>query len=146
MGLKIFKALWFLSVLAVLANLLLTYISLPENVVINDDGPAPLSVQKDTFFYVMTALLAIVNGMVYFISRIYKKNLDLRAWFHGLIITLNVFLIIAMNFIGLFNSGERFDYKRIDFIIYGSVGLFFVWTLSWPVYLLYKKFMVKEEV
>jgi len=146
MGLKIFKALWFLSVLAVLVNLLLTYISLPESVVVHDDGPDRIALQRDTFFYAMTGLLAIVNVMVYFISKAYKTNLDFRAWFHGLVITLNVFFIVATNFIGLFNSGDRFDYKRIDFIIYGSLGLFVLWIVAWPIYLLYKKFFIKEIV
>jgi hypothetical protein len=146
MGLKIFKALWFLSMLAVLANLLLTYISLPENVVVHDNGADRVALQRDTFFYAMTGLLAIVNVMVYFISKVYRTNHDLRAWFHGLVITLNVFFIVATNFIGLFNSGDRFDYKRIDFIIYGSLGLFVVWIIAWPVYLIYRKFSVKEAV
>ncbi|MEJ7647109.1 MAG: hypothetical protein WKF87_21095 [Chryseolinea sp.] len=146
MGLKIFKALWFLSMLAVLANLLFTYMSLPENVVIRDDGEARIALPRDSFFYIMTALLAIVNVMVYFISRIFKKDFDFRAWFHGLVITLNIFFIISMNFIGLFNSGERFDYKRIDFIIYGSLGLFLIWTLAWPIYAAYKKFLIKATV
>ncbi len=146
MGLKLFKALWVLSVIAVLGNLLLTYISLPQNVIIHDDGPTPLALDRDVFFYMVTGLLASVNVLVYFISRVFMKNMDFRAWFHGLVITLNIFFIIAMNFIGLFNSGERFDYKRIDFIIYGSLGLFLVWTAAWPFYVAYKRFFMKESV
>lgn len=143
MGLKIFKAMWFVSMVAVLANLLYNYAGLPETLSLADSA-APVS--REQFFYVMMGVICLVNFMVYPISRLFKSNLDLRAWFHGLVITLNIFFVITMNFIGLINSGERFDYSRISVIIYGSVGLIVVWALGWPVYSLYKKMFIKQSV
>ncbi|HTE33479.1 MAG TPA: hypothetical protein VK666_24020 [Chryseolinea sp.] len=145
MGVKIFKAVWFLSMLAALADLLVTYASLPATVVIYDDGIAPYALSRDNFFYMMTALMAVVNAMVFIATKVFKNDVDFRTWFFGLVITLNIFFIITLNFVGLFNSGERFDYQRIDFIIYGSIGLFLVWAAGWPFYSLYKRLFIKQS-
>jgi hypothetical protein len=84
--------------------------------------------------------------MVYLVSKFYRANEDLRAWFHGLLITINLFFVITMSLIGVYNSAEKFDYSRIGFVIYGSVGLILVWALAWPAYLLYQKFFIKPVV
>src|SRR4051812_2903329 len=47
MVLKIFKAVWFLSVLAVLANLLYVYAGLPEQVLIQDESTGRLLVNRE---------------------------------------------------------------------------------------------------
>lgn len=146
MGLKIFKAFWFLSMLVVLANLLYVYASLPEKVIIQDEGVSFVSVSREGFFYTVTVVIAFVNVLVFIISSIFKKEEDFRTWFYGLVVTLNIFFIISLNFISLFNSGERFDYRRIDFVIFGSIALFVLWSLGWPFYSLYKKIRSKESV
>lgn len=146
MGLKIFKAFWFLSMLMLLANLLYVYASLPEKVAIQDESGEFASIDREAFFYFVTFLVALVNVLVYIVSYVFKKDTDLRAWFHGLIICVNIFFMISLNFIALFNSGERFDYSQIDFVIYGSIGLFVLWAAGWPIYLVYRKFNHKESV
>lgn len=139
MILKIFKAVWFLSVLATLALLLFNYAGLPESVVVQQQGVDAVRISRETFFYLMMAITGIVNFMVFPIAKIYKTNEDFRSWFYGLVIALNFFFIVSMNFVALFNSGEKYDYSRINIIIYGSVGLFVLWMIGWPVYLLFKK-------
>jgi hypothetical protein len=83
-------------------------------------------------------LVAVTNVMVYIIAKVFKENEDLRTWFYGLITTLNIFFVIGLNFISLYNSSERFDYNRIAFVIYGSLALIIVWAVSWPVYVIFK--------
>lgn len=146
MVLKIFKAVWFLSMLATLFNLLYAFAALPEVVILQESGPEQVSAGRDGFFYTVMAIIALVNAMVYAVSYVYKANTDLRTWFHGLVITLNIFFIIALNFISLFNSGEKFDYGRIEFIIYGSILLFVGWALAWPLYSVYQKLTTKQPV
>jgi hypothetical protein len=146
MVLKIFKALWFLSVLVVLANLLYVYASLPESVVIQEESTGAIIANREFLFYVLTALLLVVNVMVYIIGKMFESNEDFRSWFYGLIITMNIFFVFAMNLIQVYNSSENFDYSRIGFIIYGSVGLVVLWAVSWPVYVIYRKLFVKHEV
>ncbi len=139
MILKIFKAVWFLSVLATLALLLFNYAGLPESVVVQQQGVDAVRISRETFFYLMMAITGIVNFMVFPIAKIYKTNEDFRSWFYGLVIALNFFFMVSMNFVALFNSGEKYDYSRINIIIYGSVGLFVLWMIGWPVYLLFRK-------
>lgn len=146
MVLKIFKAIWFLSMIAVLANLLYIYAGLPEMVMIEDAGTGSFSIGKETFFYTLTIVIACINALVYPVSGMYRKDQDFRAWFHGLVATLNIFFIVALSFVGLFNSGERYEYASIDFIIFGSIALFVLWALSWPVYSLLRRLKHKQLV
>jgi hypothetical protein len=133
MALKVFRAVWFLSAMLVLVDLLYVYASLPEVVAVQEADGAQVLLDREMLFYVMLVLIAVCNVLVYLISRVYRQQETLRAWFHGLVITLNIFFIIALSLVSLFNSQERFDYSRIGFVIYGSVGLVVLWALSWPV-------------
>jgi hypothetical protein len=146
MVLKIFKAVWFLSMLVTLANLLYVYAGLPQTVTLLQEGPQGITVSREVFFYSAAAVMALVNAMVYPVSFVYRQDTDFRTWFHGLTITLNFFFIIAMNFVGLYNSGERFDYGRLHFIVYGSIALFLLWALGWPVYRVIRRVTSKQPV
>jgi hypothetical protein len=148
MVLKIFKAAWFLSVMVVLVNLLFVYASLPQDVVIQDKETGRVIANREFLFYAVTIMLVLINVLVYFVGKLFSNQRydDFRSWFHGLIITMNIFFVFAMNLIHTYNSSEKFDYSRIGFIIYGSVGLIVVWALSWPLYTLYRKLFAKELV
>jgi hypothetical protein len=146
MILKLFKAMWFLSMLAVLVNLLYVYASLPEQIVVQDETDGRVLANREFFFYAITMILVLVNVLVYITSKLYAANEDFRAWFHGLIITMNIFFILALNLIQVYNSSEKFDFSKIGFIIYGSVGLVVAWSVSWPVYTLFRKFFPKQAV
>ena len=139
MVLKLFKAVWFLSVLATLVILIFNYAGLPETVVVQEEGPSAFRISRDAYFYSMTGFIALVNMMVFPIGQVYSLQPAFRSWFYGLVIALNFFFIVSMNFVGVFNSGEKFDYNQIRYIVYFSVGLFLVWTMSWPIYLLYRR-------
>ena len=146
MSVKIFKAVWFLSMLAVLMTLLYTYAGLPLDVVVNENGGSLISVGKDNFFYLAATLIAVINALVFVVNKFYIKELDFRTWFYGLVICLNFFFVVALNFISLYNSGDAFDYSRIEYLILGATGLFVVWALGWPAYSIYKKIYLKEQV
>jgi hypothetical protein len=68
------------------------------------------------------------------------------SWFYGLVISLNLFMIVAASYVSLFNSGERFEYERIGIIIYGAIGLMILWAASWPVYSIMRKLFAKKAV
>jgi hypothetical protein len=133
MALRLFRAVWFLSAILVLVDLLYVYAGLPEVVAVQEGAGGQVSLDKELLFYVMLAVVTLVNVFVYLIGKVYSTNELLRAWFHGLVVTLNIFFIITFSLVGLFNSQEKFDYSRIGFVIYGSVGLVVLWALSWPV-------------
>ena len=146
MVLKLLKAIWFLSMLVTLLALLYVYASLPQEVLVQDDTEARVAISNELFFYLAMALIAVSNALVFVIAKVFKTNEDLRAWFFGLIITLNIFLIIGMNFISLYNSEEKFDYDSIAVIIYGSLGLIILWTVAWPVYAIFKRSSLKSLI
>lgn len=143
MILKIFRAVWFLSMLAVLGNLLYVYAGLPEAVTVYESEGTPVSINKESLFYGWLILLAIVNAMVYFFSKSLVPNEELRTWFTGLIVCINVFFVIGFSFIGLYNSTENFDFSRVGFVLNVGIGLIGLWLLSWPIFSLYRKFSSK---
>lgn len=143
MTLKLFKAIWFLSMLAVFANLLYVYASLPEQVSLLEEGVETYAIGREQLFYSAMVVIALANVMVYLFSKSIAPDENFRTWLHGLVITLNIFFIIGLSFISLYNSVEKFDFSRIGFIIYSSVILVVVWALSWPVYSISRKLMSK---
>ncbi len=140
------RALWFLSMVIVLANLLYVYASLPESVVIQEESTGATLANKEFLFYVIIVILMIVNVMVFIVGKVFQRDEDFRIWFNGLIITMNIFFVFAMNLIQVYNSSEKFDFSSIGFIIYGSVGLMVLWAASWPVYVILRKFFPKQAI
>jgi hypothetical protein len=132
--------------LAVLANLLYVYASLPELVTVQEEGVELVQVNRETLFYIAMVVIALVNVLVYvFSSKIMPDELS-RTWLHGLVITLNIFIIISLSYISLYNSAEQYDFSKIGFIIYGSLCLVVLWAVSLPVYKFGKKIIAKEAV
>lgn len=146
MVLKIFKAVWFLSMLATLAVLLLNYASLPQDVVVQEDGISQVSINKEAFFYLCMGLLALINVLVFIMNKLYFKQTDFRTWFYGLVITFNIFFIISISLINVYNSSEKFNYNNIAFAVYGSLVLLMGWTVAWPIYLIYLNFFPKQSI
>jgi len=71
MILKVFRGVWFLSLLAAMANLMYVYAGLPEQVVVQEEGISTTAISKETAFYVWLAVLGFVNVLVY----VFNKNL-----------------------------------------------------------------------
>lgn len=144
MPLKIFRAMWFLSVLALFASLLLGYASWQENMIIQDQASGQVSMNRDMLFYALVAVFLLVNVMVYVIAKAFVREENFRAWFHGLVIAINIFFIVAINLIGLYNSFESYDYSRLGIIVYGCIGLIVLWAMTWPLYLIYRKILLNR--
>ncbi|RAW01274.1 hypothetical protein [Pseudochryseolinea flava] len=146
MILKVFKSIWFVSLLGLLTAMMLVYASLGEVVVIQQNGLDQVALSRESFFYIVLILSVVVNMTVYLIKLFYLKNEDFRSWYHGLVITINLFLVVSLFLINAFNSGERFDFSRIAFVIYGSVGLVVAWAIAWPVIKVFRRFSTKSTV
>ena len=145
MVLKIFKAVWFFSLLGLLGSFLFVYASVPERVVIHE-GNGIREISREGLFYGTIAIISVCNVLVFIMSALHRNSADFMAWFYGLIITLNVFFVITLNFLNLYNSAEEFRYQSIGFIIYSSVALFVLWALSWPAILILRKISGKPSV
>jgi|SRR5690349_12223825 len=144
MALKLFRAVWFLSVLVVLANLLYVYASWPEVVIIQEDERVVLG--KEWLFYLSMVTIVLINALVYLFKMMFAGNEDLRSWFHGLMISINVFFVIALQTWNVYNSNEAFNYSLPNLYLTGSLALILLWAALWPLYLLIQKFFVKQAV
>ena len=144
MVLKLLKLVWFVSVLVVLANLLYTYASLPETVVVQEDEY--VAIGRELLFYIMMISIVVINALVYLIKAMFPQQGSLRAWFHGLIITINIFIIIAMNALNVYNTADTFDQGLVIYYVTGSLGLILVWAAIWPLYLIYQRLFIKAAI
>jgi hypothetical protein len=146
MVLKIFKGVWFLSLIVFLGVFIYQYASLPEKITLQE-SETPLIISRDGLFYAFVATVALINMLVFVVTRLFPaEDMDFKSWFYGLVITLNIFFIVGISFISLYNSTEKFDYESIGIIIYGSLGLIVVWSLGWPVYAFSRKYFFKQSV
>jgi prepilin signal peptidase PulO-like enzyme (type II secretory pathway) len=142
--LKIFRSVWFLSLLAVTAALLYGYASMREEVIVREAVDGAIRISRETFFYMVLALLTIINVLVFIIARIMVRSEDFKSWFYGLVITFNIFFIVGIGFVSLYNSGETYDYSRLQPVMYGSIGLLLLWSFAWPIYVSYKRLAGKS--
>lgn len=146
MVLKIFKAVWFLSLMGFMVIFMYIYASLPEKVVIQE-GLEAVSISRNMLFYLTLGIVTIINVLVFMISKLYgTRNEPFSIWFYGQIIVLNFFLITVLGYFNVLNSGERFEYERLGIVIYGSIVLIVIWAIGWPVYSLTHKNITKEVV
>jgi hypothetical protein len=149
MVLKIFKGVWFFFLLATLGIFLYVYAALPENISFLKTGPAvpALFITRNGLFYSTLALLAMLNALVFLVSKVFgRRNEYFTAWVYGLVTLFNLFLIVALEFVSVYNSQERFNYESIGYIIYGSVALVVIWSALWPLYRLFQRFSDKQAV
>jgi hypothetical protein len=141
MALKIAKGVWFVSLMIFLAIFFYNYASLAPSVTLVE-GAEPLIATKEGVFYGFLTIAALLNLCVFLVNRFFE-NADLKAWFYGLTVTLNAFLAVAINYLALYNSLEKFNYEQIGGIIYGSIVIIIVWLVAWPIYSLAKRLMAK---
>jgi len=143
---KISKAVWAISLFAAVGVLLFTYAGFPDEIAISESttGQAQ-TIGRNVLFYTALLLLTFVNVTIYLVNRLMTEPL-FKAWYHGLLVTLNLFIVVALEFINLFNSAERYDYEGIGYIIYGSVILIVLWALVWPIGKLVSTFLPERKV
>jgi hypothetical protein len=141
----VFKGVWFFSLIGLLAVFFYVYASLPESVVVYGELDA-VRVSKELLFYISIAVIAIWNVLVYLVPSLMRPSSEFMVWLCGLIICFNLFFIITLGFINIFNSNERYDYSNMGFAVYGSLILLAVSSLSWPFYLFFRKFIRKTQV
>ncbi len=146
MSVKIFKFVWFFSLLATGAIFFYVYASLPLEVAVLP-GDKPVTISREGLFYSVLAIIGLINVLVFIVAKLFKEEkTDFTSWFYGLVAALNLFFVTVINFLGVSNSGERFDYGGLGILIYSSIGLIVLWSISWPIYSLSRKFLSKQAV
>ncbi len=146
MAVKIFKFVWFFSLLATGVIFFYVYASLPQNVMIQE-GDKPFTISREALFYTVLGIIGLINVLVFIVAKLFTaEQTDFKAWFYGFVAALNLFFVTVINFLGVFNSGDRYDYSNIGVLIYGSIAVIVLWSVSWPVYALSRKFLDKQPV
>jgi len=139
MALKIFKGVWFFSLVVLVGLFFYIYAGLPEQVLFFE-AENGYSISRDGFFYLTIFLFAIVNALVFAVSKLLNNSINgFTSWFYGLVITFNFFFMASLGFLHVLNGGDRYDYSQMAPTIYGSLILIGVWILGWPLYLVFKK-------
>lgn len=139
-----FRAAWFLSVLVLLANLLYVYASLPEDVIVQEDER--ISISRESLFYGAMITILAINSLVYIFKTMFEEGENLRSWFHGLVITINIFFIVALHALNVYNNSEMFNHDVVPFYVAGSLALVILWAALWPLYYIVQKFLIKQVV
>lgn len=146
MILKIFKAVWFLSLMGFMMIFMYIYASLPQQVVIQE-GLEAISMSRDMVFYLTLGIVSLINVLIFAFSKLYgNSNEPFGVWFFGQIILLNFFFSTVLGYFNVLNSGEKFAFERLGIVIYGSVLLIIIWAIGWPVYSLIRKNGTKQVV
>ena len=140
---RVVRALWFFSALGSLATLLYIFASLPDPVRYGVNGMTEV-VSRDAFFYIVLGIVAISNTIIYALAKRLEKRKgineklmnSLGAVSYAFGLAFNIFFVVSMHFISLFNSGENFNYDNFGYLLYPSIGLIILVVLALPYVLL----------
>ena len=144
MILKVFKVVWFISMFAMMGVFIYAYASWPERVSFSEFDES-LSLSKSSVFYACLLLTALFNTLVFIISRM-KYSAAFTTWVYGFVTSFHAFLITGLIFITIFNSLEKYNYSMIGPSLYATIILLLVWSIGWPLYLIYSKIRVQSKV
>jgi hypothetical protein len=144
MILKIFKVVWFVSLLAMTGVFVYCYASWPQLVNFNEmDGAAALD--KGVVFYACLGLAAIFNALIFVITRM-KFSEAFATWYYGLVTAFHSFLVSGFIFITIFNSLEKYDYTMVGPTLYASIIILMLWSAAWPIYILYGRLSTQAKI
>ncbi len=137
---RILKMIWLVSFVGATVVLFYVYSSLPDMVAYSGDEVTSFEyIDRELFFYFFLIVLALLNILLYSISArkwirssSTQKINRLTSWKFGLGVVVNIFLVISMVFVSIFNSGEKFDYSNFGYLVYFSLALVILWVISLP--------------
>ena len=143
---KFLKFFTSVSIIIFLVALLIVYAFLPDplGLLFNEDGLPMREMSKNTFFY-STLFLFVISQIILILfknGRLFKMKLNreyLITWFQGFHLSINLFVILMLIFIGLANNAVDYSFSSIQFINYLAPLVVLVWLVMLPLLLLLKK-------
>lgn len=153
---RLIKFTWILTTLSFLGVLLWEYSYLPLNVGVlaGSKGEITTFISREKFFYIVLAIFAFSNGVLYSLRRLIILNItasgkslpaakeslqnDLADWMLGFAASLNVFFIFALIYLGFFNNSSGVNLAHYGPFVYGGPVLIGI-LLGILIYLLLKK-------
>lgn len=146
---RLVKFFWFLSIIIFLITLLFVYAYLPARVGINT-GPGGLPdefIDRSTFFYGSIGLFLLANVPIYILRKLLEKTWmedrreelmsparmkfrqNIIDWLLAFATALNVFFVLGMIYLGVFNSAEDLDIGLYAPLVYAGpllIGILFL--------------------
>jgi hypothetical protein len=113
----------------------------PCGLLFNGKGDAVFEVSKNTLFYtvffifVIIQILFMLYDKVISIRKEIKPNLKISTWLQGMILSINLFIILILIFIGLANNAVDYSFSSIRFLAYVAPLIVIIWLLSLPFFI-----------
>ena len=144
---KVLKFFTIVSILIFLMAVLVVYAFLPDpsGLLFNSDGGSIVEASKNTFFYsilfifVIIQILYIVFNQTTLIRKEGSHNKLISTWIQGMILSINLFIILMIVFIGLANNSVDYSFKSIRFIAFVAPSIVILWLLTLPFFLFIPK-------
>ena len=139
---KFLKFFTNISVIIFLPALLLVYAFLPDplGILFDKDGSTVHELSKDTFFYALLFMFVIIQTILILFKRGTGKKLNVKrpyihTWFQGFHLTVNLFILLMLIFIGFANNAIDYSYGSVLFLVYLAPLIVILWLLMLPLFL-----------
>lgn len=144
---KVFRLLITVSIVLFLATLLLVYAFLPDpsGLIFNAKGDIIYSASRNSIFFSGLFLFVIIQttGIAYDKNVINKKNSapwqKFFIWFYGMRLSINLFMILLLAFIGLANNAVDYSFGSIQYLAYLGPAMVIGWLCVLPFFLFLKE-------
>jgi len=144
---KVLKFFTTVSILLFLVVILIVYAFIPEpsGLLFNKDGVIIYEASKDSFFYSSLFIFVLIQ----FLFMIFNKTILVRievshfkkisVWLQGMILSINLFIILMIIFIGLANNAIDYSFTSIKFLAYLAPSIVVIWLATLPFYVFFPK-------
>ncbi len=143
---KFLKFFTNVSIVIFLVALLLVYAFLPDplGILFNKNGLTVHEISKDIFFYSTLSIFVVIQVFMFLIKRENLRKLNsqrpyFNTWFQGFHLTVNLYIITMLIFIGFANNAINYTYDSIHFLVYLGPLIIILWVVIFPVILILKK-------
>ena len=140
---RIIRVFTTFSILLFLIILLIVYAFLPDRVGImfSNSGEKLYAISRNVFFYSLLWIFFLVQ-LTFYLFRIYvlkswlknSERLNLSVWFRGMFLTVNIFFILMVAFLGLANNAIDYTYKSIQNLAFAGPVMLLIWLLLLPAF------------
>lgn len=153
---RLVKFTWFITTLLFLVVLLWEYSYLPQTVEVLGGAERETygTLSRENFFYIVLAVFAFSNAMLFALRKLILMNIDQKEkresagkvslkkdisdWLLGFAGSLNVFLILALIYIGFYNNPSGVNFSHYSPLVYGGPVLMLI-LVGILIYILLKK-------
>lgn len=153
---RLIKFTWFITTLLFLGVLLWEYSYLPITVGVlpGEDGQTAVFISRENFFYIALAVFSFTNALLFGLRKLILQNMeqkrikesagrtalkqDLSDWMLGFAASLNLFFMLGLIYLGVYNNSDGINLAHYGPVVYGGPVLVVI-LLGILFYILLKK-------